>query len=290
MTEQLALTGNTKPPELVTLLAGSERAQLPKIAKNAYHSDRSAVSKSVLDEIDLSPAHARAYLDGLKPWRYAKALDVGDAAHAMILQPDDVRSMFLHPPRRLDRRKNPDKGIWADLEVEAAHTGRVLLKYDDYQTALSVRDAVYKHKQARAILGKGEPEQTFLWRDPKTGEMCKCRPDWTRPYFLTDLKTTTDASPEAFGRSAHFYRYDVQDAHYTSGVDPDIGFVFVVAETAPPFGVAVYADYPAMRRLGLEKRDRNLGTYAECKSSGVWPGYTEEIQVLRLPQWAFRNA
>lgn len=289
MTEQLPLADSKESADLVSLLGGSERAQLQKITKNAYHGDRSAVSKSVLDEVDISPAHCRAYLDGLRPWRYAKALDVGDAAHAMVLQADDVHSMFLRPPRKLDRRRNPDKQIWADLELEAATTGKTLLKYEDFQAALSVRDAVYKHKTARAILGKGEAEQTFVWRDAKTGEMCKCRPDWSRSNFLTDLKTTVDASPEAFARSVLWYRYDVQDAHYTQGVDPEIGFVFVVAETLPPYGVAVYADFPRMRRLGLEKRDRNLATFAECKASGVWPGYPDEVQVLRLPNYAFKE-
>lgn len=271
------------------MLGGANRGRLAKIPKSVYHGDRTAVSKSVLDEIDLSPAHARAYLDGRRPWRYSKALDVGDVAHAMILQPDDVRSMYLHPPRRLDRRRNPDKQIWAELELEAATSGKTLLTFDDYNDAISIRDAVYRHKKARTILAKGDPEQTFVWQDPKTAEMCKCRVDWLRPYFLTDLKTTRDASPGAFARDVLNYRYDVQDAHYTDGVDPSIGFVFVVVEKIAPFGVAVYADHTRMRRLGMAKRDRNLSTFAECKAKNDWPGYPDEIQVINLPPYAYKE-
>lgn len=271
------------------MLGAAARGQLPKIPKGVYHGDRSAVSKSVLDEVAISPAHARAYLDGLRPWRYSQALDVGDVAHAMILQPDDVRSMYLHPPRKLDRRKNPDKHIWADLEVEAASSGKTLLTFDDFHTAISIRDAVYRHKRAKAIFGQGEHEATFVWKDSKTGEHCKCRVDWLRPYFLTDLKTTRDASPRAFFRDVINYRYDVQDAHYTDGVDPSIGFVFVVVEKIPPFGVAVYADQNRMRRLGMAKRDKDLGTFAECKAKNEWPGYPDEIQVIDLPPYAYKE-
>lgn len=272
------------------MLGAAARGKLPKIPKAVYHGDRSAVSKSVLDEVDLSPAHARAYLDGLRPWRYSRALDVGDVAHAMILQPDDVRSMYLFPPRRLDRRRNPDKHIWKDLEIEAATSGKTLLTFDDYHTAISIRDAVFRHKKARAIFGKGEPEQTFVWKDAKTGEHCKCRVDWLRSYFLTDLKTARDASEAAFVRDVINYRYDVQDAHYSDGVDdPSIGFVFVVVEKIPPFGVMVYADDARMRRLGAVKRDRNLATFAECKAKNEWPGYPEDIQVINLPPYAYKE-
>jgi len=271
------------------MLAGADRGQFSKIPKSTYHGDRTAVSKSVLDEVDLSPAHARAYLDGLRPWRYSRALDVGDVAHAMILEPDNVARNYMSPPRKLDRRRAPDKHLWADLEIEAAASGKTLLTFDDFTTAIAIRDAIFRHKKAASIFGKGEPEATFVWRDPKTGEHCKCRVDWLRSYFLTDLKTTRDASPKAFARDVINYRYDVQDAHYTDGVDPSIGFVFVVVEKIPPFGVAIYADQSRMRRLGAVKRDRDLATFAECKASGIWPGYPEEIQVIDLPPYAYKE-
>ena len=44
----------------------------------------------------------------------------------------------------------------------------------------------------------GKAERTYIWRDPRTGALCKCRPDYTRPNLLIDYKTTTSANPRTF--------------------------------------------------------------------------------------------
>ena len=66
--------------------------------------------------------------------------------------------------------------------------------------------------------------------------------------LIVDLKTTMDASPDAFARTAANFNYPLQAAYYVDGLQaagiasPDAvtSFVFLVVEKTPPYGVAVY--------------------------------------------------
>lgn len=258
----------------------------PKLTYEQYNADTEAVRKTWLDYIDRSPAHLRAYLDG-KLSKESPAMDLGSLVHSWCLEPDSVQSRYLRIPK-LDRRRKADKALYAELIEQADEENKILIDDDMWIAAEHARDAVFAHKTAKNIFSKGEPEATVIWEDPGTGELCKARADWLRENFLTDVKTTRDASPEAFARSVVNYRYDVQDFWYRSGFDSP-GMVFVCVETEYPFSVAVYADNPALYELGKRKAEPNLETYAECKAKGEWPGYPDHVQPIVLPPWAMRE-
>lgn len=260
-----------------------------EVSRAEYHADVAAINKSLLDEVERSPAHARRYLDQKRKPR-TRALELGDIVHAMVLEPDLVSSQFIAPEKVLDARKAYDRAVLEEWELIAQDRGKTLIRREVYDQAAEIREAVFQSRTARGIFSKGEPEATFVWRDQATGLVCKCRVDWLRDGFLTDVKTAADASPRAFGRAALNHRYDVQDAHYIDGVgDDELGFVFLVVETTPPYPVAIYADNPGARRLGRQKRDRNLATLLECHETNRWPGYPDEVQVLKLPAYAFHE-
>ena len=232
-----------------------------------YHADRTAVSKSWLDHIHRSPAHLRAYLDGLIP--STPRMEFGSLVHAWVLEPDSIESRYMRIPK-IDKRYKAGKEQYAAMEAEAKERGLAMIDEQTWASAMRIRDAVYGHKAAAAILGKGEPEQSVLWTNPETGEKCKARADWLRENFIADVKTTQDASPTAFAKSIANYRYHVQDAHYREGFDSP-RFVWIAVEIAPPYAVAVYADDDAMLALGQKHRDADLRTYAECKAADHWP-------------------
>jgi exodeoxyribonuclease VIII len=111
-----------------------------------------------------------------------------------------------------------------------------------------------------------------------------------------DLKTTEDASPEAFAKSIANWSYDTQDAFYTDGVlaatgKPLKAFVFLVVEKSArvvegqPLGVAVYQLDEAGRELGRAKYREDLGIYAQCVKTGIWPCYGDKLKTISLPQW-----
>lgn len=246
-----------------------------------YHADRTAVSKSWLDYIHRSPAHLKAYLDGLiQP---TPRMAFGTLVHSWVLEPDSIASRYMKIPK-LDRRYKDQKAKAEELEAEARERGVTMVDEETWELASAIRDAVYRHKAAAVILGKGEPEQSVLWTNPETGELCKARADWLRD-FIVDVKTTEDASPDAFAKSIANYRYHVQDAHYREGFERD-RFVWIAVEIKPPYAVAVYMDNEDMLALGKAHRDRDLATYVECKEKNEWPGYPEVIQEIHLPRWA----
>ena len=163
---------------------------------------------------------------------------------------------------------------------------------------------VAEQRQARAVqalpdvgalLSSGFGEASAFWRDEDTGSLCKCRPDWTAPagdgVILVDGKTCIDASPEGFARAIVNFGYHRAAAWYSDGYEqasgkPVYGYVFACAESTYPHAAAAYM-------LGDEDLERSrahnrvmLNLYAECKRTGVWPGYPPGVQLIELPKWA----
>lgn len=246
-----------------------------------YHADRSAVSKSWLDRIDRSPAHLKAYLDGYR--EDTPALTLGRLVHTAVLEPDLLTAEFVTPPVGINRRTNAGKAEYA--EWEAANATKTVVTADQWTLALAMRDSVRQHRAAKALITTGDAEQTVVWQNIETGELCKARADWLRENVIVDVKTTQDARPAAFARSIANYAYDRQVAHYGEGFDLD-RFVFIAVEKDPPYACAVYAADEIIRARGKRSRDRNLRTYAECRAADTWPAYPDVIHTIELPRWA----
>lgn len=253
-----------------------------------YHSGP-GISKSHLDVVAKSPLHYWSkYLD---PNRKASdptpSMILGSATHAAILEPDLFPSQFAHMPEGLNRTTKAGKEAYEELVA----SGRTILSFDDFQTCLAMRDAVHAHPTAAGLLTDGLAEQSFYATDDATGELIKCRPDFLRSNgVMVDVKTTDDASPDGFAKSVATFRYYVQSPWYLDIMERLYGeapawFVFVVVEKSRPFAVATYFVEKAQLDLGRAVYVKDLARIHECKSSGKWPGYSEQIEPLRLPAW-----
>lgn len=272
------------------------------ITNEQYHADTSRVSKSGLDLIEKSPAHYYAnYLDPNRTRRVeTAAMFKGTAVHSVILEPNSFEKTYYKiednekcleiggaNPRATTKYKE-----WL-AALKMAHHSKIALSIFDYELVKTMRDATYAHPVARRLLEKGVSEQTILWTDPETGVPCKCRPDResTDTGFIIDIKSTEDASPNGFAKSVANYRYDVQAPLYVDGYTEDRGiapegFVFIAIEKTPPYNVGVYYTTKEIFQIGRNKYKKNLKTYAECRASNNWPGYSNDFQPLILPRWA----
>jgi hypothetical protein len=252
---------------------------IKNLSNEAYHADP-AVSKSILDKINKSPLHCRAYLDGLRTEPTA-AMQFGTALHTAVLEPHLFAAQYAVFDG--DRRTKDGKLHYELLRS----TGATIISAADSDAISAMSAAIHAHPMASWLLRDGMAEQSVFWTDPTTGLQCKCRPDWWRTDgIVIDVKTTEDASPAAFARSIATFRYHVQAAHYLAGTQAD-RFVFVVVEKKAPFAVAVYELDSIALELGEMQRTLDLSAFNECHTSGYWPGYSDVIETIALPGWAF---
>jgi hypothetical protein len=168
-----------------------------------------------------------------------------------------------------------------------------------HETALAIGRAVRADKDAMRYLSGGKGEQTVLWtyRMPPAGELegwevqIKSRLDFiTAADVVSDLKTTIDASPEAFGRTCMNLDYLAQGAMYVDGVKAVTGrempYVFVAVEKSAPYVVQVYEVDEEQLQLGRDRYRGLLATYNAYAQASRWPGYFDGPTKLVLPQWA----
>ncbi|MGI9160399.1 MAG: PD-(D/E)XK nuclease-like domain-containing protein [Saprospiraceae bacterium] len=281
--------------------------------RDNYHADVSRISKSGLDLINRSPYHywAKYISPDRPPEAPKKAFVVGSITNDVLLQAHLLDAQYAivpaDAPRRptaaqINAKKPSDETLaaidwWANFNGKIG--GRTVVEADDYDRACRMRDAIHAHPAARVLLRDGVAEKTLYFEEPETGAKCKCRPDWIGrlsdgQHVLVDLKTTSDGSPDSFGRSALSWRYHVQAAFYSDGFYDATGnypqaFIFLCVEKEYPFAVSAYYADERTIELGHKAYMKNLQTYLDCFQSGVWPGYSEKIERLALPEYIFKQ-
>lgn len=281
----------------------SDKAGKPaQITNRDYHA-HPAVSKSHLDLVARSPRHYwQRYLNPeAVPPEPTPAMVVGSAVHTRVLEPERYQLEYLVEPSDAPKRptatqRNAAKPSPATIEAiqfwdafDAQAAKKTILTREQDALAAAVAAAVWEHPAAALVLGKpGKVEQSYFWTDEATGERCKCRPDWHSDCrrLVVDLKTTEDASPAAFARSIHKFRYHVQANWYQRPFPEAEQFVFIAVEKSPPYLCAVYVATPEMIAAGGRVADRDLTRLAECRAADEWPGYSDVIMPIDLPRWS----
>lgn len=255
---------------------------------NADYHAHPAISKSGLDKIAKSPAHYKAAREA--EHEGSDALVFGSAFHDYILLPATFQTAYTVLPPDFNGRTKEGKAM-----LESIHqSGQTVLKAEWLTAIEGMAAAIAAHPKASALLQGGRAEQSIFWTDEDSGIDCRCRPDYLHPGgIIVDLKSTTDASPEEFARSVAKYRYHVQDAFYSEGYYQATGqwprgFVFIAVEKTAPYAVACYSLDDDAKAYGHELFRRDLETLLEAEKSQEWTAYSQEIETLSLPAWAYR--
>lgn len=258
-----------------------------KDLKNDIYHKSEGISSSELKLIMRSPAHYKYASDNPKPQTPQMAL--GSAVHALVLEPD--KTPVVQEPEVNKRTKDGR----AELErFHMEHAESIICSPDQYNIAIAMRDSLLSHPTASVLFASGAAEQSHFWIDEDTGLLCKVRPDFYNSdhEVCVDLKTTTDASNDAFLRAVVNFSYELQAAYYQHGLahtdTKSIEFIFVVVENTPPYAVSIFTLPEEMMHKGNVMWRRALDTMHQCKMSDKWPGYSTDIQVLDCPSWALR--
>jgi len=256
-----------------------------------YHADKTRVSKHGLDLIHRAPAvyHARLLSP---PEPRTPAQRWGTLVHLYTLEPENVARETAITPTGIDRRTKAGKEAWEAFILEAC--GREPVTEDEHKELQIIADTVHAHPTAGRILAAGHPstaEMSLYWTDTDTGARCRARPDQvTTDALVVDLKTTQNASADAFQRDAWKFRYHVQAAFYldalrTLGRSAE-SFVFIAVEKEPPYLVQVFVATDEFVDAGRAAYKSDLETYKSCLGSGLWPGFPTDAQPLTIPAFA----
>lgn len=255
-----------------------------------YHQKTLGVaSKTALDKINQSPAHYRAWVDAEE--KQTPAMRFGSLFHLYTLElPKALASIVVMP-------KFSGKGsVAAREEWVASHADCEIVDQDDWDTIRQMGDAVRKHPIAAKLLDLCKPEVSIRWTDADTGIECKSRLDgWVESHrVILDLKTTADASPIEFARSAFNFRYHLQSSFYSEGTAIATGlspkaFIFIAVEKAAPFAVATYQLGDRELELGHQEYRADMKTLADCIERDEWPAFGTNTQTLTYPPYAFKG-
>ena len=210
------------------------------------------------------------------------AFDTGNVAHSVILERDTSGVVIV------------DADSWrtkaAQAERDAAYAaGKTPMLDREFAVVEHMCDAVMEHDTARELLTGHTPEVSVF--ADVYGQPCKARLDaWHADRgLIVDLKTTADADPATFDRTAINFGYHQQMAHYQDVMEAETGIrprlLFVLVEKAPPYLVSVVELAQDFVDLGREMNHEAADAWTRAVKDDHWPGY-EGVSTVLMPTWA----
>jgi len=259
------------------------------------------VSNSMLKRLRKrwSPAHAKATL--AKPAEPSAAMMFGKAFHWLILTPGAPCPFKVMPEGQNGRTKEGKAFIESTLAA-----GLDVLTTDQERRLVLTDKALSTHSLAHSALADGKPEVSVFAPFSLGGTVTrKGRMDFVSTgAAIVDLKTAADCSPNCVGKPDEFSKqlfsldYDMQAAYYldlwnaAQPDDPKTDFVFIVFdwdEEVEMVGIRVLRCDETVIKSGRDKYIEALAKWIECESSGHWPGYSESVEMLSIPEYAARK-
>jgi exodeoxyribonuclease VIII len=250
---------------------------MPQIHDRKEYRAFPALNQSAAKHLLVSASHYQAYIN--TPSEETKALRFGTFVHSAVLEPHTLDDLYVTAPD-CDRRTKEGKAIWS--EFVTANVGKTILDYEEsalgHLVASSARHALKTH-------GVEFEETEVMYHVDYNGVPLKAAIDGVAGDYLWDIKTTDDASAAGMLKAIRNYRYNLQAYWYrlvyelATGKRP-LGFRFLFIEKEPPFAWSICEVGPDLMSYAVSDFEKAVTLYKSCTESGVWPSYTQEIQVI----------
>jgi hypothetical protein len=219
-----------------------------------------------LKQMAKSPAHF--FHD---PGIEGRAISVGSAAHAMILETGKFAAWEEGRPRR---------GKEFDAFKASQAPGTIILTHSEMEQAKGIDKAVRANKDAMRVLD-GVREKTIYWEE--AGIICRGTPDAISDKYRADLKTGETADPREFAWKAVKFQYHAQLAWYEDGSRLERENYLVAVEQKWPHIVTVFRLQPKVMDMARRLYRSWLERLRVCMDSDFWPGYVQSVADLELP-------
>jgi len=212
---------------------------------NADYHARESISASRLKLLRESPRkyQAKVLLGGMKTDE-SRAMKIGSAVHAKILEPESFADRYVLKPEECSDRRTRAYKEWAPTAGD-----RVQLSVDEWSEVHCCCTALLSHPIAGQIIRAAEmTEGVILYKDVLTGADCRVRFDGASRPIVWDIKTIRECTDEEIRRTFTDKKagcgYHVQSDHYLEGfttLDPSTPwqFAFLYVETCEPWRVRV---------------------------------------------------
>lgn len=247
-----------------------------------YHS-RPEVSATMIKSMAKGWRHFEAeFIARTAPRRDTKALSLGTAVHAALLEPEKYYAEFVVCPEECSDRRTKAYKEWAAKVPNNA----TILSPDDEAIITRIGYHVQRDAVARRLIeAKGEVEQMKTWT-AENGVACRGMFDKIiGNKTVVDIKTTQNALPWAFRSTLGEYRFDLQAAHYLEGTGAEFCF-FIVVETSAPWRVRTYQLTARSLAFAQSQRRRLLDEYKSRIVSGDWSESGEgEVLEVDTPEY-----
>ena len=274
----------------------------------------SGVSQSEIKAMQRSPAHCLAYREEQR--EPTKAMLKGTALHTQELEPHNWKEGLSHwvlpatypapathakVKDKEDPTKEGDPLPWnggagwckAWMETKSKESKLPFFTVDDIKELDGMLKALSSHPVSGPALSEGVSEVAAFCIDKQTGLMRKARvdkivPDDNARIGVADVKKCQDArfwDKDGFKLGAPIQAYSNLQILKDLGLDVSF-FIFIAVEESAPHGIQIWNTPPAWLDYGERWYRHWLDQYAACTKSGIWPGYSEEIKELSLPEWA----
>lgn len=247
------------------------------------------LSYSSLMVFKRSPAHYMYYLD--HPTKETPALLFGRFFHALILQPDKVKSKFVVAPN-VDRRTTLGKLHW-ELFTKTIKN-KTIISEGDWNTALEMQKAITVNEAASKCINQiGQTEKKIKFAI-KGLEMISYI-DGISENFLFELKTTTDASPDRWYREAYNFNYHIQAGVYQKGYAAKTGkympMRYLVIEKTEPYGISIMNATSDYMDAGTFEFSKLVDEFKYCMKNKLFEMSYDfravgDYYTLDLPPWA----
>lgn len=258
--------------------------------KTDYYTDTSAISKSGLDKIDISPLdYWWKYLrPEREPYTPDKQTLFDDALRMAVFEPKLFAHKYVKLPN-LNKSTTIGKSEFASLTAAAQANDQLLLPASDFDAIRGMQDAILKHPTAKILCTAGLIGTPVRFEEMNTGAPIKFRPHWIHSGgIVVHLMSTKDASFNNFQKEAGNFRHDKKAVIQMEGTKLD-GMAFINIEPEAPYKIGIRHMDERSLSFGRETVVRNCETYLECLASGKWPGFDERILPASLPEWIFKQ-